>query len=74
MDDLDEIRGLSRRRGSKCHACTFIAVSDKALVDKFQRALAADIESRAISRWLGDQDVDLGYWSVSRHRKGDCKR
>lgn len=74
-DSLDDIRALNARKGGYCETCRLLSDGPPELVRTLTAALADDtIESKAIWRWLAERkSIVIGYDSVRRHRRGDCR-
>jgi hypothetical protein len=72
-DDLDEIRALENRPGTRC-AFARLLDSDPDLADKATRALAEGIQARAISRWLATKERRVAEDTLKRHARGECCR
>lgn len=71
-DSLADIRALNTRPGSRCETGVFLRLHP-ALADTVIEAMADDtIQGKAISRWLANKGITLSFWSINRHRRGDC--
>lgn len=70
---LDAIRALNQSQGPRCKTGIFLEMHPD-LADTVNEALEdPTIQARAISRWLkAAHNVELGYDSLRRHRRGDC--
>lgn len=72
MNALEELRELSSLR--KGPACQFGLVK---LDGDEAAALAVGMEdqsitSKAIAAFLAKRGIKIGYWTIARHRRGDC--
>lgn len=71
--DLDEVRAFSKRVGGTCSIQALVDASDP-ITEKLTKALASDIDSKTIARWLRSKGKQVGYETVKRHRRGECCR
>ena len=72
MDALEELRELSSlRKGPPCQVGTVrldgedAAALEVGLVDQ-------TITAKAIAAFLAKRGTKIGYWTIARHRRGDC--
>jgi len=70
---LDAIRACNTKPGGRCDTGVFLE-QHPALADVVNEAMAdPTIQTKAISKWLHlEHGIELGTWSLSRHRRGDC--
>lgn len=73
MTALDAIRALNTNSGGRCDTGIFLEQHPD-LADTVQEAMAdSTIQGKAIAKWLAQtHGVKLSYWSINRHRRGDC--
>lgn len=72
MDGLEELRALSRpRKGPPC-ALAGVHLEGKDW-DTLQAGLADPaITAKALSSWLGKRGFTINFWTIGRHRRGEC--
>jgi hypothetical protein len=72
MDPLQELRDLSTpRKGPPC-ALTHVDLSGDDLA-AFQSGLVDPaITSKAISSFLHKRGININFWTIGRHRRGEC--
>lgn len=73
MDGLEELRALSKaRKGPPC-ALLSVHLEGKDW-DTLQAGLADPaITAKALTSWLAKHGFTISYWTIQRHRRGDCR-
>jgi hypothetical protein len=72
MDPLQELRDLSTpRKGPPC-AVSHVALSGADLAAFQSGLIDPAITSKAIASFLQKRDISINFWTIGRHRRGEC--
>ena len=74
MSLLDEIAEQPvRHRGSLCTVAAALASLDESKQAEVIEAIDSPYDAKQVSRVLRRHDINIGYYTISRHRRGDCR-
>ena len=73
MSLIDEAAELEHRQGGTCGVQTLLARLSPSEQDELNEALASSVHSKALARALQARGHEMGYHTIARHRRRDCK-
>lgn len=74
MGLLEEAKGMEHRMGGTCGIQTLLSRLSPSEQAELLEALASPVHSKAIAKALQARGhTDIGYHTIARHRREDCK-
>jgi hypothetical protein len=72
MDGLEELRALSKpRKGPPC-GMMGAHLEGKDLLTLYAGLADPTITAKALSTWLEKRGFSVSFWTIARHRRGEC--